>query len=96
MSVKATSEMRITHRVRRNKVTRVYMAVTDYEPDEGILKVSGPHNIQLPLVALDERSLPALERYAQNVANELGRKVTIICFTNRRVCESFSPVSTGG
>ena len=96
MSVKATTELRITQRLRKNRVTKVYMAVVDHVPEEGIFTVSGPKNIKLPLVALDERSLPALCRYAQNAANELGKRVTIICFTERRACESFLPVSTGG
>lgn len=95
MTAPTNPTLRIVERVRSSKVNRVYLAVIDHDEGEGVFTILGPAGQKLPLVALDERALPALQRYSQNVANEVGKKVSIISFTGRAVCESFSPIATG-
>ena len=97
----------MTHRARRqpvvgvsehtHRIEKVYMAVTDLEDAsaEGVYTVTGPHNEKLPVVAIDDKDLDALRAYAQQEAQRSGKSVSIICFTNRTLHETFTPSATG-
>lgn len=88
-------ELRIAEEPRPRKVTQVYMAVAESDAGEGVYTILGPNDERLPLVALDAGALSVLRTYAQSVANDTGKTVSIICFTDRRLYERFPPVTTG-
>ncbi len=82
---------------RTRNIEKVYLAVTDQAEDaaEGVYTVAGPHDERLPVVAIDDKDLEALRRYARAQAKRTGKTVSIICFTNRTHHETFHPVTTG-
>jgi hypothetical protein len=78
------------------KLAEVYVAVTDRGDGEDIFTVNvGREGQRLPIVAIDQRGLSVLRRYCQQLADETGQSVSIICFTSRRLYESLAPVTTG-
>jgi hypothetical protein len=83
--------------IRHRKVTNVYMAVVDLGGDDEIVHTLATRRRgkRLPLVAIDEQALAVLKRYCQQVATESGETVSIICFTDRKLYASYSPVTTG-
>jgi hypothetical protein len=88
-------EVRLIEDQRRRKLSKIYIAVIDHGDKEGICTVLLPNDERLPLVAIDEKALAVLRNYSQQVANETGKTVSIICFTGSRLYESFTPVATG-
>jgi len=88
-------QLRIEEIARAQKVTEVFLAVTDAAEGEAVCTVIGPNGEPLPLVALDRQSLSILTKYCQGVANETGEEVYIISFTNRRVHAKYTPIATG-
>lgn len=87
-------KLRVAPRLRL-KVSEVFMAVLEQGDQESVFTVVTPRNVRLPVVALDRTALAVLQRYAQSMADETGQTVSIICFTDRSVYESFRPSATG-
>lgn len=78
-------------------IESVYLAVTDAHGDgtESVYTVSGPDQNRIPVVALDDKSLESLRKFAETQARTTGKTVSIICFTHRTLHETFPPVATG-
>ncbi len=77
------------------KISRVFIVVTEMESGEGVYCFHGPQGETLPVLAVDDKDLVALSEYAREQAQLTGRTVSIIGFTKRTQHETFRPVSTG-
>lgn len=80
---------------RRRKVDQVFVAVSDLGDGEQIYTVPGPNGEMLPIVAVNQRALGVLRRYAQSAANQSGKAVSIYSFTRRSLYDTVAPVATG-
>jgi hypothetical protein len=89
-------QLSVTARELQVKLTDVYVAVSDQGDGEDIFTVNvGRRGQRLPIVAIDQRGLSVLRKYCQQLADETGHTVSIICFTSRRLYESLAPIATG-
>jgi len=94
--VNSSKELEITEGEPRRRLTEVYLAVfSDQDGDENVIQVRTPGDVLLPLVAIDRKALGILQKFAQDTADQTGQSVSIICFTDRTVYESFRPTATG-
>lgn len=75
-------------------IERVYLAVADHGDGEGIFTIAGPRGERVPVVAINAKGLSVLREYARELAISSGFTVSIICFTNRSLHETFPPVAT--
>lgn len=71
----------------------VYLMIRETEDGEELYTVA-PQNS--PLVAIDGNGLDRLRRVARQEADASGRTVSIICFTERSIHETFAPSTTEG
>jgi hypothetical protein len=88
-------ELRVQASRRDDKVSEIYIAVSESGPGEEIYSVTGPGGETLPVVALDHAALHLLRRYSQGIANRSGKNVRIIGFTRGTVHGTIRPVATG-
>jgi len=93
--VSSSDQLRATTGDARPLVAEVYMAVFPIDGGEQVFTAVTPQGVRLPVVALDKNDLGVLKKYAQNIADETGETVSIICFTARQLYESFRPSATG-
>lgn len=75
----------------------VYIAMfTDDEGYDTVIDIRITENGKIPLASVDKNALRTMRRLAQEMANRYGKTVSIICFTNRQLYESYPPSATGG
>jgi hypothetical protein len=75
---------------KKNEIKKVYVFLTDLPDDrgEGIVSMPTPHGI-VPLVALDDRQRKSFSKMAQELANESGRDIWAVAFTEREEVQRF-------
>ena len=97
MTDRAQRQPVVSSEPRTQRIEKVYMAVTDTEDTtvESVYIVFGPQKEKLPVVAIEEKDLAALRKFAHSEAEATGKPVSIICFTNRELHETFRPLTTG-
>jgi hypothetical protein len=54
----------------------------DDDGTEGIPAISTPIGV-MPLVGADEARIESLRKYAEQISRDMGKKVTLVKFTNR-------------
>lgn len=73
------------------EINKVYVFLTDLPGErggEGIVSVPTQHGI-VPMVALDERQLESFRALAQDIANDSGRNIWAVAFTEREEVARF-------
>ena len=67
------------------------------EDDDGVLAASVmPYVGSVPLCTIHARRLPELEKVAQKVANDTGKKINLVRFARDEVAKIIKPKKKGG
>lgn len=79
----------------RQKIARVYLAITETDDGEDVYTLHGPDGQLLPLVAIDDKDLVSLRQHAKLMSRKTRKPVRIISFTKRSHHEIFPESTTG-
>lgn len=69
--------------------------VVDEEGNEGVPAIPGPNGMTLPMMGADLANMTQFEPYAQAVADQTGREVTLAHFSVRTNGRKFTPRNQG-
>lgn len=73
------------------KITQVYAFVSIDEEGEGVIGMTMPINgrdTMIPFITADKERMEQLKLFAIKIAQESGRKIKLIKFTNRKDIET--------
>jgi len=73
------------------RIETMWVMVVEEGGEEGIPAIQGPDNMVLPLVGSDCSKLDHYRHIAQQIADDEGKPVRLLCFMERREIDVLEP-----